>query len=265
MLEQPPFPLCASEASRAVYISNLSPQVTSQSLESYFGFSGTILRSVLQPNEHTQGGYLHSIIVFQDESSVTNSLSLHGSLLGQSPVTVSRVVDIFDCSSLDDHSPSAPSIDDSVTTPTSNTTSSLGSFVGKALFTAKKGIDVAATQVKTFDQKVGVSRKVKQFDQEHGVSSSAKQFADHTSKATKSAVNSVDTKFNISSRVKSTVSGFKSKAMSNDAIKKGVTTTRTTLGSFVDGVKSGYNGGEVVEAEQPEEDSNEETIYPSVD
>ncbi|KAL0249247.1 hypothetical protein GEMRC1_004480 [Eukaryota sp. GEM-RC1] len=221
-----PFHLTESEYHKSIYVSNISAEVSGSLLESYFLFSGSIVRTALALNPGDHEATQHAVIVFQDTESVDKALLLNGTSLSDKEISLVRYSDVFHTD--DPHAPSAPEFSSSSATVTS--------YLGKALFSAKQGWDVASSSIKSFDEKAGVSNSVKQFNEEHGISSAAK---DVTTRAG-SVVSSINNKYEISDKVSTTFNTLKTKAMDVEPINKGYNVSRTTIGGFLSGVKSSY-------------------------
>ncbi|KAL0248890.1 hypothetical protein GEMRC1_004124 [Eukaryota sp. GEM-RC1] len=222
-----PFHFTESEYPRSIYVSNISPEVSGSLLESYFLFSGSILRTALALNPDDTEATQHALIIFKDSESIDKALLLNGSPLSGREISLTRCSDVFHCPD-DLNAPSAPEF--------SSTSATVTSYLGKALFSAKQGWDVASSSIKSFDEKAGVSKSVLKFNEEHGISSAAK---DVTTRAG-SVVSSINNKYHISDTVSTTFNTLKTKAMDVEPINKGYNVSRTTIEGFLSGVKSSY-------------------------
>ncbi|KAL0228581.1 hypothetical protein RCL1_004724 [Eukaryota sp. TZLM3-RCL] len=272
MQAQCPFPIQAHEASRAIYVTNIASGITSDTLSSYFIFSGTVLRTAIAQDVYSECGFQCALLVFKEAEAVEKCLLLNGSPLNDVPINIFKYVDVFtlpteyetNISYPHDALPSAPP---AVVTPT---TTSVTGFLGKALFATKAAVKVAHQKTNELDEKLGVSRSVKGFDQKHGISDAAKDVGSKVS----TVASSINNQYQITSKVSSVFNTIKTKTLEIEPINKVCTTTKTAVTEFTTSVSqaaheeelrhSGYTNLETQVQDYNNSGDNSSATYPTI-
>jgi RNA recognition motif-containing protein len=230
----------SEDNTRAVFVSNISPNATEKTVSDFFSFCGRITKLTLRKEAISQDGSQEAIVIFETDSAAKTALLLTNALIVDRPITV--VPHVPSASDVD--APAAPAAHSETqpenitsrqfTTPDSerSKTSVVASMIAAGYVL---GSD-AATNAREFDEKHMISLQLKVGAEQVKAKANELDKALHITEtanviktATLEKAKEVDEKLHISEKVnqaadavKFQANAFANKAAENEVVIKGM-------------------------------------------